>query len=198
MEMLDSHGVQRTTYRRRNEEHLWRKDYYDYLAEMIFELIFCSAAIKTNEFAHWDVQHNRIWGAFFSFGEGQTRKIVLFKLRRLLYNEVLDLERMPNYKAAKILGFLLNVSGLKEGRQRDYRALSYPIRKAATSWARRNYLWLVWWQHEIAAAVLIGRVSFDAQRNQLVKTFEKGLGLVAPTETLDLDQPIGPHRPVSS
>lgn len=57
--------------------------------------------------------------------------------------------------------------------------------------ARANYLWLVKRQPRVAAAVLIGTISFDEPRRQLVKTYSEGLSLVAPTDVLDLVEPVG-------
>jgi hypothetical protein len=195
IDVLERHGVQRTVYRRRNEQHRWHKDYYDHLSDLMFEVIANASSIKTGEFVNWSVQHNAIWSQFFSHHESATRKIVLFKLRRLLYDEVLDLERVPNFRSAAILGYLLNVLGLQVGQRRNHRVEEYQLRKAVISWTRRNYLWLVRRQHKVAAATILGRISFDSQRNQLVKTYSEGLAIVAPTETLGLDQPIGPIAP---
>jgi hypothetical protein len=44
-------------------------------------------------------------------------------------------------------------------------------------------------QHKVAAAFLIETISFDKNKKQLVKTYNEGLHLVAPMDTLDL---IGP------
>ena len=194
--VLEKHGIERTTYRRHSARHTWHKDYYDYLAELMFEIIASASAIKTRKFVGWTVQYSTIWSQFFNSDDSKTRKIVLFKLRRLLYDEVVHLERGPNFRSAAVLGYLLNVLGVKEGTRRDYRTdKAYPLQKAVISWARRNYLWLVSRQHKVAAAVLLGTISFDAERHQLVKTYREGLSLTAPTDTLDLDQPIGPVRP---
>jgi hypothetical protein len=81
------------------------------------------------------------------------------------------------------------VLGLDVGKKRDYRGDEYPLRKAVISFARKNYLTLVDRQHKVAAAVLLGTISFDNDTKQLVKTYSEGLDLVAPTVTLDLIEP---------
>jgi hypothetical protein len=50
---------------------------------------------------------------------------------------------------------------------------------------------LRWWQRQpkVAAAVLVGTISFDKDRKQLVKTYSEGLDLIAPTDALDLIEP---------
>src|ERR1700730_14993422 len=87
----------------------------------MFGVIFSASQVKTREFESWEIQHNTVWTGFFSHDVTPTRKIVLFKLRRLLFNEMSDLRRSPNFKSAAILGFLLNVMGLTEGQRRDHR-----------------------------------------------------------------------------
>ena len=76
--------------------------------------------------------------------------------------------------------------------------MCYPLRKAVISFARKNYLALVQRQHKVAAAVLVGTISFDRDRKQLVKTYNEGLNLVAPTVTLDLIEPKIPSANVVS
>lgn len=120
---------------------------------------------------------------------GKTRKIVLFKVRRLLYEEIKGVETRPNFKNAAYLGFCLNVLGLKVGKKNDFRRDEYPLRRVVISFARKNYLALVERQPKVADAVLIGSISFDKERKQLVKTYQAGLALVAPTVTLDLTEP---------
>ena len=63
-----------------------------------------------------------------------------FKLRRLLYDEVLQMDKLvPNFKGARILGVCLNVMGLEIGKgsfAREHRALHRVI----LAWTQRNYL----------------------------------------------------------
>src|SRR5258705_8449987 len=67
--------------------------------------------------------------------------------------------------------------------------IHYPLRKAVISFAQKNYLALAERQHKVAAAVLLGTISFDKDKKQLVKKYNEGLNLVAPTVTLDLMEP---------
>jgi hypothetical protein len=189
IEAMEKAGVQRTRLRRHDEPHKWRDDYYDRIADMIFEVIGHAVSLKTKEFEGWSVQYSAIWSRLSNFDQSRTRKIVLFKVRRLLYEEVKCVEKHPNFMNAAYLGYLLNVLGLKEGNRRDFRRDEYPLRKAVISFARKNYLALVQRQHKVAAAVLVGTISFDKDKKQLVKTYNEGLNLVAPTDTLDLIEP---------
>jgi hypothetical protein len=191
--ILEKHGVQRTRYRRHDEPYKWRDDYYDHLASMMFEIIGNASAVKTKEFVNWSIQYGAVWSRFIGYGDSATRRIVLFKLRRLLFAEVLQLEHSPNFRSAAILGFLLNVLGIKDTSERGHRTAEYPLRRAVVSWTRRNYLQLVNRQHKVADAAVLGTISFDSANRRLVKTYIEGLNLVAPTDVLDLDEPVTSH-----
>jgi hypothetical protein len=186
---MEKIGIHRTVLRRHDEPYKWRDDYYERIAHLIFEVIGHAVSLKTKEFEGWSVHYSAIWSRLSNFDQSKTRKIVLFKVRRLLYEEVKGVESHPNFKNAAYLGYLLNVLGLKGGNKRDFRQDEYPLRKAVISFARKNYLGLVQRQHKVAAAVLVGTISFDKDKKQLVKTYIEGLNLVAPTDTLDLLDP---------
>jgi hypothetical protein len=99
-----------------------------------------------------------------------------------------NLEKLPNYKSARILGLCLYVMGLRDGKfgiDRDYAAL----RKAVLKWTRKNYLRLVEVQPDVAASCLVGSLSFDKEGQRICKTYAKGLSLEAPKECLALDAP---------
>jgi hypothetical protein len=116
-----------------------------------------------------------VWGRFFSLGtEGRTWKIIQFKLRRLLYDEIASMDDLPNFKNARILGICLNVTGLtlRQGSHgRDYRALA----KVIVPFAQRCYASLRQQLPRVAEAVLIGSITYDAEHNRLVKTYLQGL-----------------------
>ncbi|HZE55486.1 MAG TPA: hypothetical protein VE111_19715 [Bradyrhizobium sp.] len=186
---MEKAGVQKTRLRRHDESFRWRDDYYDRIAQLIFDVIGHAVSLKTKEFEGWSVQYSAIWSRLSNFDQSKTRRIILFKVRRLLYEEVKGVETHPNFRNAAYFGYLLNVLGLKEGSKRDFRQDEYPLRKAVISFARKHYLALVQHQHKVAATVLVGTISFDKDKKQLVKTYIEGLNLVAPTDTLDLIEP---------
>jgi hypothetical protein len=189
IDAMEKAGVQKTRLRRHDEPYKWHDDYYDRIAQLIFELIGHAVALKTKEFEGWSVQYSSIWSRLSNFDQSKTRKLVLFKVRRLLYEEIKGVETHPNFLNAKYLGYCLNVLGVKEGKRSDFRRDDYPLRKVSISIARKNYLALVQRMPKVAAAVLLGTISFDKDTKQLVKTYSEGLSLVAPTDTLDLIEP---------
>src|SRR5260370_1010172 len=193
IDAMQNSGVQETKLRRRGESYKWQYEhYYDKIAQLIFEVIGHAAALKTKEFEGWTIQYSTVWSTLFNFDQSKTRRIVLFKVRRLLYEEIKGVETHPNFLNAAYLGYCLNVLGLDVGKKRDFRHDEYPLREAVISFAQKNYLALVERQHKVAAAVLVGTISFDKDKKQLVKTYNAGLNLVAPTVTLDLREPREP------
>jgi hypothetical protein len=187
IDAMEKSGLKKTTLRRHAEPYHPGEDYYDKIARLCFKVIGHAVSLKTNDFEGWTIQYSSIWSQLWNFDGSNTRKIVLFKLRRLLYDEIKSIESRPNYLNAKYLGYCLYVMGLRVGQKKDFRQDEYPLRKATLAFARKNYLRLVQRQYKVAEAVCIGTLTFDKDKKQLVKTYREGLSLTAPTEALQLD-----------
>jgi hypothetical protein len=192
IDLIEKGGVRPTKLRRKDEAYKWRDDFYDEIAYLMFEVIKRAAQVTTTKFVSWEIQHNAVWTRFFSLHESKTRSIVLFKLRRLLYEEILSIERLPHFANAPILGFCLNVMGLDVGKKHNHTRGEYQLRKVVVSWAKRNYLWMNEQSPKAARAVLIGRLSFDEPNKRLVKTYNEGLRSSPPQDYLVLDLPTWP------
>ena len=132
VKILDEKGVPDHVCIRVREEHRHpRETFYDHIASLIFKVIFHASAVKSQQWGCWTIQHNSVWGKLFNFNhpDGPAGKVVKFKVRRLLYDEIADMRRFPNFKGAKILGFCLNVIGLTV-RQGNYDKDSRALQKA--------------------------------------------------------------------
>lgn len=176
--------------RRQDRNRLRDDDFYDRLAEAMFEIIHSAAYIKGPPDKAWSIHHNAVWGDFFGLSnDGQAWKIVQFKVRRLLYDEICDLESLRNYKAARVLGICLNVMGLKMGKRSGYGQDYAALKAAVLTLTQRNYLRLRERNVEIADACLIGSITFDAEQSRLIKTYAKGLKPEPDREFLPL-QPV--------
>ena len=112
-----------------------------------------------------------MWGELFSFNslDGPAGKAVKFKVRRLLYNEIADMKRFPNFKGAKILGFCLNVMGLTV-RQDDYDKDSRALQRAVLAWTRKNFVWLHGYNPRVAEVCLVDGMTYDVDNLCLVHT----------------------------
>ena len=145
---------------------------YDHLASMIFEVIFSASAVNSPSDLCWSVQHNSVWGGIFNFHtlNGAAAKVVKFKVRRLIYNEIVHMKEFPNFKGAKILAFCLNVMGLKLS-DKDYDRDSKALHKTILSWTMKNYAWLHSYNPRVAEACLVDGVNYDTEHLRLVKNY---------------------------
>ncbi|MDE1892480.1 MAG: hypothetical protein KGI13_08315 [Betaproteobacteria bacterium] len=144
VEVLNKRGeIHYLQLRVREESKLKTKTFYDHLAAMIFEVILTVFTLISPNCQCWWIQHNTVWGELFNFNnlDSIAGRIVKFKTRRLLYNEVVRMKKFPNFKGAKVLGFCLNVMGFVIGKD-DYDRDSRALHKVILKWVRKNYAWL--------------------------------------------------------
>lgn len=148
-----------------------RESLYDQIASMIFEVVFHASAVNSPRWQCWSIQHNTLWAKLFNFDQldGPAGQVVKFKVRRLLYDEIANMNRFPNFKGAKILAFCLNVMGLTI-RQENYDKDSRALQKAVLSWTRKNFVWLHEYNPRIAEACLVDGMSYEANSRRLVCT----------------------------
>lgn len=175
------------------------KDISDSIAEMMLNIIFNATQIKVKDFTLWHVHHNIIWEGFFgctSFYNNENRSVLYKKTKgkliRLMYEEIKQIDGMPNYKNTRIAGYLLNVCGLKFGSThstRKYKDLTF-LKDMTLKIVQRKYLSLANEMPEIADNMLVGGLSFDEVNNKLVKTYAKLLTKTANKDILDLDPPL--------
>ncbi len=179
-------------YRLRKRKAGRHDDVFDLLANLMFELVLAASSVRGPPDKAWSVHHNMVWGKFFTLGAtGPTWKILQFKLRRLLYDEIVRMDKFQNYKGARILGYCLNVIGLKLGSStygREYRALA----KTVLAWARRGYPLLRQQLPDVANAVLMGNITYEAEHNRLVQTSLSGMSKEPHRQYLQLDQLVEP------
>jgi len=177
----------RTKRRRREPRRPLQSDLSDLLADMMMEIIFDASTVKSPVDTCWTIHHNTVWSEFFQSYNRHMYKLMEFKLRRLLYNEIV-LHGM-NYKSARILGLCLNVMGLHVGNKTGFGSEEYALRKVILAWTKKNFLTLYARLPDVAEAAIMGSITFDKENNRLVKTYRKGLSREAPKEFLDLDPP---------
>lgn len=171
IEILDSKG--RPEYMQlRIREKSASGTIYDHLATMIFEAIFSASSVNSPVSLCWWIQHNSVWGEMFNFDtlNGAAAKVVKFKVRRLIYNELVRMKEFPNFVGAKILAFCLNVMGFKV-RDEDYDRDSKALHKAILSWTKKNYVWLHSYNPRVAEACLVDGMTYDGEHLRLVKNY---------------------------
>jgi hypothetical protein len=103
---IDDYGVKPILRKPRKEIF---DDPYGAISSLIYEIILSSAYVSTPENVSWHIQHNGVWGEIFSFDKSFAMKVVRFRIRRLLFDQIKELDQSPNFVGAHILGFCLNV-----------------------------------------------------------------------------------------
>ncbi|PTA72087.1 MULTISPECIES: hypothetical protein [unclassified Stenotrophomonas] len=173
VKVLDRKGVPEYIRLRIKEEYGHPgESFYDHIASMIFEVVLDASAVTSPQWECWTIQHNSVWGELLRSHrlDNSAGKVIKFKLRRLLYDEVADMRRFPNFKGARILAFCLNVMGLRLSQgnhDRDSRALH----KAILAWTKRNYAWLHEYNPRIAEHCLVDGLTFEVDNLRIVKTY---------------------------
>jgi hypothetical protein len=173
VKILDSKGVPDDLSLRIRDKHgPMLETMYDHIASLIFEVIFAASAVTKPNHHCWWIQHNSVWAKLFNFQSlnGDAGKVVKFKVRRLLYDEVARMNEFANFKGAKIIGFCLNVMGLTV-RADNYDKDSRALQKAVLRWTRKNFVWLHERTPQVAGACLVDGMSYDAENRRLVKTY---------------------------
>jgi hypothetical protein len=167
---LDGQGTPRHVELRIKTRAL-QQSTYDQIAEVIVELILSASEVSSPKWV-WVVQHNLLWGDLFSFShfDGPAGRIIFFKLRRLLFDEIAMMTEMPNYKGARILSFCLNVLGIHAPKRKIDKG-SYPLHLAILRWTRKNFARLHYESPQVAEVCLPVGLSYDAATCRLMKSF---------------------------
>lgn len=173
VKILDSKGVpDDLPLRIRDKNGHMLQTIYDHIASLIFEVIFAASAVTKPTDHCWWIQHNSVWGKLFNFDSlnGDAGKVVKFKVRRLLYNEVVRMNEFANFKGAKIIGLCLNVMGLT-GRTGNNDRDSRALQKVVLRWMKNNFVRLHEHNPRIAGACLVDNMWYDAENRRIVKTY---------------------------
>ena len=96
-------------------------------------------------------------------------------MRRLIYDEIAEMNDFPNYEGAKFLGFCLNVMGLKDHGRYKMRADSIALQKAVLSWTRKNFAKLYFFNPRVALAGFVENMSYDDANRRIVSESLPGL-----------------------
>ena len=156
------------------EKHI-HLDIYDRVAELMSEIIYNATGVTKPWWPCWDIQHNTVWSKFFGGSrESKSQRVIAHKLRRLIYDEVIEFDKyedLKSLKAARYLGISLNCLGftLSGVSRRDRN--TEPLKKVILGWVKNNYVSLHDNHPTVAEACLMGSITYDAENMQLVKTY---------------------------
>lgn len=151
------------------------RDIYDQVAALMSEIIYNAAGITKPWWPCWHIQHNTVWTSFFDrHRESKTRRIIGFKLRRLIYEEIIEFDKyrdLKSFKAARYLGICLNCMGVNLGEKQHRDRGTEPLQKVVLRWVQKNYSSLYDKHPTVAKACLMGGISYDTEEKKLVKTY---------------------------
>ncbi|KXB19570.1 hypothetical protein XFPR_03110 [Xylella fastidiosa] len=150
----------------RAEHDFSRQTLDDRIANMICTVISCALVLRSSQLA-WQIQYN-VWAVLFydRVFDGPAGQVVAFKLRRLLYNQIADMRRFPDFRGAKILRFCLNVLGLVVDQNNDTKH-SRALHKAVLAWTKKHFVWLHSHDPDLAVACLGDGITYDAEHLRL-------------------------------
>ncbi|MBN1436957.1 MAG: hypothetical protein JW936_07770 [Sedimentisphaerales bacterium] len=177
IQILEKHGVPEQIKLRVHQKHPEWHTFYDYLANMICEVILDASAVTSPSELCWHVQHNSIWTKLFGYRKqnGPVQRMVNFKVRRLIYDEIKEMETSPNFKSAHFLAYCLNCMGF-EVKEEDHTKENIALHKAVLAWTKKNFARLHAYDPRVAEACLVDGMTYDSASPRLVLTYPaKGL-----------------------
>lgn len=172
VKILEEVGVPKGLALRIRDPYSPRATFYDQLAELVAEVVFAAAQVTSPRGLCWWIQHNSVWAELTWHSDSRTSAwgVVLFKVRRLLYDDITELMRFPNFKGARILSFCLNVMGF-ELREAKHREEMRPLHRAVLKWAKANFARLHETNPRVADACLVDGITYDESNSRLVRTY---------------------------
>ena len=117
----------------------------------------------------WVDSTNALWGELFNYDHlnGQAGNLVKAKICRLLYKDVLEMNRFQISKRARTLGFCLNVMGLLRSKE-DYFNDSRALHKAILIWTKKNFARLYDYDQRVAEACLVDGTPSSPRTTELL------------------------------
>lgn len=169
--VLDGAGIPKNLPPRKNEAYFYASEsIYDQFAGLIFETIFNLGAVKAPRSECWHIQYT-FWNDVFRRGlSGPAGRVIHYRVRRMVYDELRGMYDVPNFKGANIVAFLLNVMAFGPGHKEENRDVGV-FRRVFLRWLRINFAKVYGANDHVADACFVEGVFYDPQKACLVKTF---------------------------
>ena len=171
---------------------IYPKGIHERLADLMAKLVFSASTVTKPDWTCWEVQHNTVWTELKGYDENETRKWLLKRVSRIIFDEVQRMDKWFNFKGARYLGYCLNVLGFYDGRDKDFRKSESPLRLAVLSWTKKNYARMRLESPKVAEACLHGSVSFDSDTFEIVKTYANNTGTKPNEDRFEVDKWLPP------
>jgi len=178
----------------RTDRHFYGHDLSSRVARLLNEAVLKASLVNTKEFRMWQIQHNLIWNSIQRQLDSDTKiwKMVRRKLRRLIWDEVKEMDHFPNHKGAIYIRFCLNVLGFydeKVHRRDSLKKDSWVLAKVVSEWVAKNYQTIVESHPPVAEAMLPADIVYDPEKQVLVRTKENPLTGIPRVKELPLNPP---------
>lgn len=185
VELIEKHrnqNVRLASMKLRNE--IQDRDLYDCAAEAVFDICVAVSTVHGDQDNCWWIHYGETWSHLFrDYDVNYSWRVVQFKARRLLWDEVRTLASAPNYRNVRLAGYLLNILGVQVGQRRHN---GRPLARLLIPLIRSSYLKLRMDFPDVANSMLFGSVSYDEKGRRLVRTYSRGLSKEGPRVYLDL------------
>lgn len=170
--ILDEKGVPHDICLRRRKGFFNHETCYDQIAVMVHEVVRSASTVKLSQDAQWVIQYASVWSEIFGFkgGNSPAWKVVRFKVRRLIYDDVVEMDKLPNFQGARVLALCLNAMMFSVVRGRSDKG-DYALQKAVFRWVKRNYCWLRARNSRVADACLVDGIAYDSKRLRIIKIY---------------------------
>ena len=159
---------------------------YDRVAKLFFNLIFDASSVRGPEFKTWSIQHNALWSEVFRTQGGEAIRIIRRKICRILYDEIRKMDKWGNFKGGRVLGYCLNILGIRLRDKKGYQSEFYPFQKVVIDWTVKNYSRLLAEHPNVAKVCLHGKIGYDDATNSLTETYKNETGKSATVYKLEL------------
>jgi hypothetical protein len=144
------------------------------LAELAFEVIHAVSRIQGQEGLWlWGIHHNAVWGELIEPFSADTNARQVFRRRlfRLVRKEIAEISQRPNFKNTPILGYVLNIVGIRfQPKREGYGSAGYRFAWWVRAWTRCNFRRLYEKTPNIMKAALIDRLSYEEKSGLLYMT----------------------------
>ncbi|WHA40950.1 hypothetical protein [Agrobacterium larrymoorei] len=190
--LLQKYNVTADPYPSMHDGHFFPDDIYDHLVDISLDLFSSAGSVDTPDFRNWVVQHNTLWSKLMAESdENYALDIYRKRLQRVLWSELSDLSRLPNFVSARILAVCLNVLGFRTDHDVHMPKRTRAFKRLILGWTKRNFLTLHSKYPSVAQSCIGGTITFDKDGGQLVKTYSSYFDKEPTREYLTLDPASG-------
>lgn len=168
------------------EQLIAKESIYDHVASLMFGIVIDISQI-TNPAWEEHISHSLIPILVnHDFQATGADKIIQAKFRRMIYNDIKSMEKIPNQRAAREIRLVLNTTGLETIENKKKHGSSI-LQKAVLGWLKRNYDWVYRNNREIAKICLGKNTVYDNINNRIVRKYASPSGAGKKYIHLDID-----------